>query len=407
MISSESRVREIRLPSSMSGDWKRGYGEEWGTGIAKAAGNSYPLCLQLPRQSPTLLHYYRRPKMSKRSRRSRRSADAKPRTRRPASPQAQPPRDQEAVDGILVQIKTRELAIAGEQPGSIQKLPGYEIGVAIPEWDKNRSLVDSVRKGHVAQQKLLTKLQGEGASRAWMIERFNEVDKVVAATLTTVAERIRTRRWRERERGEALQRLEAAFHNLLRWSAKTTRYCQRAEQCTDPAEKETVLDAACLGILKVGELINKVERMQHGFWEDFRAAHFLDMRLMRNLIGHTGDLEGEDVIPFGTGIVRHLHTAILRTLFPEKAGPFPGGFIVPVKAVRRLEPSRPGDKTTLENSIAMVIIDDHSRFIINRVGLTQSNGVLISSSATGTMNVSIYAVRTDLTTEPGIRNRQE
>ena len=27
--------------------------------------------------------------------------------------------------------------------------------------------------------------------------------------------------------------------------------------------------------------------MQHGFWEEFRAAHFLKVREMRNLIGHT------------------------------------------------------------------------------------------------------------------------
>ena len=104
--------------------------------------------------------------MGKRSQGSRPTADAKPRAGTTSSSQAQPPEDQEDVDGILVQIKKRELTIAGERPNSVQKLPGYEIGIAIPEWDKNRSLLDSVRKGHLAQQKLLVKLQGEGASRA-------------------------------------------------------------------------------------------------------------------------------------------------------------------------------------------------------------------------------------------------
>ena len=343
--------------------------------------------------------------MAKRSRRPRRSANAKPPTPRTASPQAPPPQDQEAVDGILVQIKKRGLTIAGEQSGSIQKLPGYEIGIVIPEWDKNRRLLDSVRKGHLAQRKLLAKLQGEGASRAWMNERFNEVDKVVAATLTTVAETIRTRRWREKERGEALQRLQTAFPDLQRWSAKTTRYCLHAERCADPAEKETVLDATCLGILKVGELINRVERMQHGFWEDFKAAHFLDLRLMRNLIGHTDDLEGEDVIPLGTGIVQDLHTAIRRTLFPQKAGLVPGGYMVPTSAVHTLEPTSPGAKPTPENSIAMIRLDEQNRFVIDRVGRSEQNRMLFSSSATGTMNVSVYAVRTDSTTEPGALNR--
>ena len=47
----------------------------------------------------------------------------------------------------------------------------------------------------------------------------------------------------------------------------TTCYCRRAEDCTDTGEKETLLNAACVGLLKVGELI-----MQHSFWEEFREA---------------------------------------------------------------------------------------------------------------------------------------
>ncbi len=342
--------------------------------------------------------------MGKRGHRSRRAASAKPPDPAGTSAADQPPGDREAVDGILVQIKKSELTIAGEQPGSIQKLPGYEIGVAIPEWDKNRSLLESVRKGHLAQQKLAARLQSEGASRAWMIERFNEVDKVVAAALTTIAERIRTRRWREKERGEGLQRLQAAFADLVRWSTKTTHYCRRAERCTDPVEKETVLDAACLGILKIGELINRIERMQHGFWTDFSAAHFLDMRRMRNLVGHTDDLEGEDAIPLGTGIVHDIHAAIRNTFFPEKAGPGQGGFMLPTSAVHKLEPARPGEKLTPDNSIAMIHLDEKHRFAIIRAGRTKENRALISSNVTGTMNLSIYAFGTDPTKESSTRN---
>ena len=178
-------------------------------------------------------------KMAKRNRRLRRKSNSESR-RLPSPPrQAQTPHDQEAVDGILVQIEKTDLTIAGEQPSRIQKRPGYEIKVAIPDWDKNRGLLDSIRKGHEAQQEFLTKVQGEGASRPWVSQRFNEIDKAVAAVLTTVAERIRTRRWRTRERGEALQRLQDAFRNLQRWAAKATRYCHLAENCTDPVEKES------------------------------------------------------------------------------------------------------------------------------------------------------------------------
>lgn len=58
--------------------------------------------------------------------------------------------------------------------------------------------------------------------------------------------------------------------------------------------------------------------MQHGFWEDFSAVHFLDMRHMRNLIGHTDDFEGKDVLRL-TGDVQSLQTAIQRTKFPANA----------------------------------------------------------------------------------------
>ena len=332
--------------------------------------------------------------MVKRHRKPRRPTDANPPAQqaKPAQAQAPAPSDQEAVDGILVRVKKTGLTIASEQPGQVQKLPGYEVSIAIPEWDENRSLLDPVRKAHLAQQELLAKLQGDGVTRPWMIERFNEVDKALAATLTTVAERIRTRRWREKERGEALQRLRAVFDDVLRWTAKTTRYCQRAEQCNDPTEKETLLDAACLGILKVGELINRVERMQHGFWQDFGAAHFLDMRHKRNLIGHTDELEGEDAIPLGTGIIQDLHTAIGRTLFPERAGPGQGGFLMSAKVLRELEPTRPGDKPTPDNSIAMIRLAEDNRFVVNRVARSEENKILISSSVTGRMNLKVHTV---------------
>ena len=342
--------------------------------------------------------------MAKRKHRSR--GRNKTDSRRSPSPrrQAQTPPDQETVDGILVQIAKTDLTIVGEEQGSVQKRPGYEIKVAIPDWDKNRSLLDSVRKGHLAQQKLLTKLQDERASRPWMNQRLNELDKAVSAVLTTVAERIRTRRRRQGERGEALQRLQDMFRDLERWAAKTARYCHVAETCTDPVKKETTLDAACLGLLKVGEFINQVERMQHGFWEDFSAAHFLRMRHKRNLIGHTDDLEGEDVIPIGTGIVQDLQAAIERTRFPVETGADQGKFLISGRAFLELERSRPGGKLVPGNSIAMILLNEHNRFVIRRVGLFDDNKLLISSSVTGNVRLSVSRIRSASKIEPSSSN---
>ena len=331
--------------------------------------------------------------MAKRDRRSRRRAKAKTTPLPLKAAPARPMHVEEAVDGILVQIHKTEFTIGGEQAGQTQNRPGYEVRIAIPDWEMNRPLLKWVKKGYAAQQKLLSKLQREGAPRPWLIQRFIEIDKAVAASLGTIAERIRTRRWRERERGGALQRLQGTFGDLQRWTAKATRYCERAQEISDPAEKETVLDAACLSILKIGELVNKVERMQHGFWEQFRAAHFLEMRHMRNLIGHTDDLEGEAVIPVGTGVCRDFQATLGGTLFPERAGLSDGRFVMPTKQLRELDPVRPGSGATPSNSIAMIDIDDRGRFVILRVGRSEHNTLLVSSSATGSLRLKVYRLK--------------
>ena len=339
--------------------------------------------------------------MAKRNHRSRHKNKSESRQPPSPPPQVPTPTDKETVDGILVQIGKTDLTIAGEPPSRIQKRPGYEIKVAIPDWDKNRGLLDSIRKGHLAQQKLLTKLRAEGASRPWMSQRFNEVDKVVAAVLTTVAERIRSRRRRAQQRGEAFPRLRDTFGDLNLWGSKAARYCERAQHCADSGDKETAFDAACLAVLKVGELVNKVELMQHGFWEDYSAASFLDIRLMRNLVAHTDNLSGQDIIPLGTGIIRELHAAIRRTVFPDNAGPGKGGFMLSAKDLRELETTRPGEKPTTDNSIAMIGIDEKNRFIIRRVGRSEDNKMLFSSSVTGKTKLTVYFLKYDPPMERG------
>ncbi|MDE0331153.1 MAG: hypothetical protein OXL41_04730 [Nitrospinae bacterium] len=264
--------------------------------------------------------------------------------------------------------------------------------MAIPSWEKNVELSAVIEKGYRAQQKLLAKLQGDGASRPWLDQRFAEIDKAVAAGLTTVAERIRTRRWCEKESSDAMQRLQAAFRDLEHWASKTVRYCERAGQGLDSIDRETVLDAACLGILKVGEIINRVERMQHGFWIDFRAAHYLQIRGWRNLIGHTDDLRGEQAIPLGTGIVRELHAAVQRTRFPETHDSFQNMYIVSAKEFRKLEP---GDTVETSSSIAMIRVDEHGRFAIFRMGRSEENQFLLSASAPVKGSVTLYHIPTD------------
>ena len=245
----------------------------------------------------------------------------------------------------------------------------------------------------ITQQKMTNKLRGQGASRSWLIERFNEIDKAVATSLSTIAERIRTRRWRERKRAKSMEHLHDVFSNLQQWTDRASRYCQRTRACSNHRERETVLDAACFSILKVGELINKVERMQHGFWEDFSAAHFLDMRRLRNLLAHKDDLTVDDVIPLEAGIVQDVRTALQRTLFPvESDGPQPR-YVFTGKQYKELLSSQVGGVSKLEASLAMIDLNEHGSFVIRRLGRTEQGRILVSSSVAETLPLSIHKIQ--------------
>ena len=62
------------------------------------------------------------------------------------------------------------------------------------------------------------------------------------------------------------------------------------------------------------------------------------------------------------------------------------------KAIRELQPSSPGEKPTPDNSIVMIVTDEHGRFVIHRAGRTESNRALISSSAKGTTRLNVLGV---------------
>ena len=63
--------------------------------------------------------------------------------------------------------------------------------------------------------------------------------------------------------------------------------------------------------------------------------------------------------------------------------------MLPAWAFRELDPSRPGEKSAPGNSIAMISLDAHRRFVIRRVGRSEDSKILISSCVTGTIQLSV------------------
>ena len=297
----------------------------------------------------------------------------------------------ETLDGVFLRVDKVDLDISFEKSDQTQQLPGYELSIKVPQWDINRDLLVSVDKAYRANHKFLTKLDaGACIKRDWMMKRFDEAEKATATALTVIAERIRTRRWRENDRHQAFTQLRTTFDELIAWAAKTDKYCTLARQCSDPDKQEMYVDAASLALLKVGEGINRIEQMQHGFWHNFGAEHFLELRHIRNQICHTDELDGTTVLSLGTGIIRELHTALTRTQFQEEGAH--GGFQIANSELHSLERARPGKTPKLNDSIPVVRFDEKKRFFILRLALTEENQLLISSSEAERVKFKVWYI---------------
>ena len=296
----------------------------------------------------------------------------------------------ESEDGILVQIREEKFSIAGEEAGQIQRLPGYKISIAVPGWPKNTKMLNDIAKGYTTQQKMITRLQTPGTDRNWMMERFDEIDKAIAKSLREIAERISTRR---RRGDESLESLKKTFDEIQACARKTIRYCENLDKATESDEKEMRLDAVCMSIIRVGEQINKVERIQHGFWEEFSAAHFLKIKGMRNKLAHAYDLEEEKIREMGSRDMGELEAAIRNTSFPMGEGPNRGMFLVSLEEIRNLPASRGGERAGPENSAAMIQMNENKRFVIRRVGRSEKNKMLFTSSITEQMSVQVFSFK--------------
>ena len=200
--------------------------------------------------------------------------------------------------------------------------------------------------------------------------------------LGEITERIRSRRRRERKEPKSLESLETAFKYIQKHAEKVISYCEKLE-IEKQDNKQIILDAVCMSILRVGEGINKVEKMQCGFWEGFRACHFLDLTKIRNNLSHMHEATEEEIRNL-KGEIYKVKKAIQNTIFPERDGMYR----INVEQLRK-SPVKKGEKPLPEHSMAMIKMEK-GQFVIRRVGIDEKNELMVSSSISESLNLKLY-----------------
>ena len=306
----------------------------------------------------------------------------------------------------MTNIRKGRFPITKEGSAQAQTVNGYEISILIPEWNKNRQLLKDVKKTHTARDEIFTKLTEGQADRAWVMERFAEIDKGIARALGEISRRIRTRRRRESGEDSSLGQLKEIFGQISHCCNKSISYCGKMGECETAEQRSILLDALSMNVVRVGEHINSVERMQNGFWEKFGTIRsFVEMRDIRHQLVHASELTENEMKHFVMGKIPRMVNIIQNTYFSEADTPESGKFLIPTAALRGLPAAKGGDPASPELSVGGIYVDSNGEFIVVRFGRGDRNQILVSSSVVGPMQLKVYGLKTSGPTSPNESTR--
>ena len=175
--------------------------------------------------------------------------------------------------------------------------------------------------------------------------------------------------------------------------------CQRAHLCwdrlrgcDDAVQRSLLLDALSMNLLRLGEHVNVVQRMQEGFWDTFGEVHCLELRDLRDDLAHRGELTEERAAAIITQRVPLLASAIENTHFSMTDEPGKGQFQVRAETLRALPAVEAGETASPATSLVGICIGENGGFEIHWYGRTVENELTVARSTAGRMNLTISRV---------------
>lgn len=275
------------------------------------------------------------------------------------------------------------------------RLPGWNLTLAIPKQERNNQLAGALRNLESVRDTLGSALKNGSLTPGIIEQQMNTADNALDRVFATFLSRLRSRRRRQKDPTDSLRWLEGEFGRLKTLTHRTLSFCNHARQHSEGDIRAAFVDAVRLGILFIGEVINKVEQRQDDFWLNFSAGEFLDLKQTRNLIAHAQTVPDDEILNQAATTVRDVHAAVRRTFFPTGSETESGLFRIPGTVwdeLPRMDPVLPG-RPSAPDTIAMIMIGSRGRFVVRRVAPTSTEGnkgFRIASSEPEELHLQIF-----------------
>lgn len=300
-------------------------------------------------------------------------------------------------DGFLHSICRDSFDTQNSDGTEPARLPGWKLTLAIPKQERNKPLAGALRNLERAKDTLGDALKNGSLTPGLIEQQMNAADNALERVFATLLDRLRSRRRRQKDPTDSLRWLEGEFGRLKTLTHQTLSFCNHAHQHSEGDTRAAFVDAVRLGILFIGEVINRVEQRQDDFWLNFSAEEFLDLTQTRNLIAHAQTVPDDEILNQAATTVRDVHAAVHRTFFPTESEAQGGKFKIPGTVwdeLPRVNPALPG-RPSAPDTIAMIMIGSRGRFVVRRVAPTSTEGnkgFVVASSEPEEVNLKIFGV---------------
>ena len=193
---------------------------------------------------------------------------------------------------------------------------------------------------------------------------------------------------RQGQQKVSLEELEKYFKYIETHTSRAILFYEKLE-CEKQNNKQMILDAICMNLIRIGEGVNKIVKIQSSFWSEFCETHFIELNDIRNDLAHMRELKIETQNQLKNKLNK-VKKSLENTFFDKKnRGQENFGIPIPTKKFYDLPSSKEGGQASLENSMAIITMDDN-KFVIRRLSRSDNNKLLITSSKAESIPIKIY-----------------